>query len=69
PKALAPWGGSNGRASGDGRPRRPDLADLCRIRMSELRPRHIVVTTDRADFEVYRRNRGEAIPLLLPPER
>jgi predicted nucleic acid-binding protein len=49
--------------------RRPDLADLCVIRMSELHPRHSVVTTDTADFRVYRRNRREAIPLVVPPGR
>jgi predicted nucleic acid-binding protein len=49
--------------------RRPDLADLCLIRMSELHPRHSVVTIDRDDFRVYRRNKREAIPLLCPPQR
>jgi len=49
--------------------RRPDLADLCLIRMSELHPRHSVVTVDRADFRVYRRNKREMIPLVCPPER
>jgi predicted nucleic acid-binding protein len=48
--------------------RRPDLADLCLIRMSELHPRHAVVTVDRRDFRIYRRNKREAIPLLCPPE-
>ena len=48
--------------------RRPDLADLCLIRMSELHPRHSVVTVDRGDFRVYRRNKREAIPLVCPPE-
>lgn len=48
--------------------RRPDLADLCLIRMSELFPRHSVVTVDRKDFRVYRRNKREAIPLVCPPE-
>ena len=48
--------------------RRPDFADLCLIRMSELHPRHSVLTTDRGDFGVYRRNKREVIPLMLPPE-
>jgi len=48
--------------------RSPDLADLCLIRMSELHPRHTVVTVDE-DFRVYRRNKREAIPLLYPPRR
>lgn len=46
--------------------RRPDLADLCLIRMSELYPRHSVVTVDRTDFRVYRRNKRESIPLICP---
>jgi predicted nucleic acid-binding protein len=49
--------------------RNPDLADLCLIRMSEIYPRHSVITVDREDFRVYRRNKREAIPLICPPER
>jgi predicted nucleic acid-binding protein len=49
--------------------RRPDLADLCVIRMSELHPRHSVLTVDQGDFRIYRRNKREAIPLVCPPER
>jgi hypothetical protein len=48
--------------------RHPDLADLCLIRMSELHPRYAVVTVDRSDFRVYRRNKREVIPLICPPE-
>jgi predicted nucleic acid-binding protein len=47
--------------------RKPDLADLCLIRMSELHPKHPVITTDLADFKIYRRGRREAIPLIHPP--
>ena len=47
--------------------RAPDLADLCLIRMSEVYPKHSVVTVDR-DFRVYRRNKREIIPLISPPE-
>ena len=47
--------------------RHPDLADLCLIRMSELYPNHSVITVDREDFRVYRRNKREAIPLITPP--
>jgi hypothetical protein len=47
--------------------REPDLADLCLIRMSELYPRHSVITVDESDFRVYRRNKREAIPLICPP--
>ncbi len=47
--------------------RQPDLADLCLIRMSELYPRHSVITVDHEDFRVYRRNKRESIPLIYPP--
>jgi uncharacterized protein len=47
--------------------RKPDLADLCLIRMSELYPRHVVITVDENDFRVYRRNKREVIPTLSPP--
>ncbi len=30
-------------------------------------PRHKVITTDREDFSVYRRNKREFIPLVWPP--
>ncbi len=49
--------------------RKPDLADLCLIRLSELHPRYPVITTDLADFRVYRRGRREAIPIIHPPVR
>jgi len=46
--------------------RQPDLADLCLIRMSELFPKLPVITLD-SDFKVYRRNRSESIPVIMPP--
>jgi predicted nucleic acid-binding protein len=46
--------------------RKPGLADLCLIRMSELYPEHPVITVD-GDFRIYRRNRREAIPVVMPP--
>ena len=49
--------------------RSPDLADLCIIRMSELYPKHPVITVDRDDFRIYRRNKREMIPLVSPPAR
>ncbi len=49
------------------RDRRPDLADLCIIRMSEMYPAHSVITVDERDFRVYRRNRRDVIPLVCPP--
>jgi len=47
--------------------RQPDLADLCLVRMSELHQKLPVITIDRADFSVYRRNKRETIPLIAPP--
>lgn len=47
--------------------RTPDLADLCLIRMSEIYPKHRVITVDTDDFRVYRRNKREIIPLICPP--
>jgi len=47
--------------------RKPDLADLCLVRMSELYPHHAIITVDEADFRVYRRNKREIIPLICPP--
>lgn len=42
-----------------------DLADACLVRMMEIEPRSLVVTTDE-DFRVYRRNGREVIPCVLP---
>jgi hypothetical protein len=47
--------------------RHPDLADLCLIRMSELYPRHSIITVDLQDFRIYRRNKREIIPIITPP--
>jgi uncharacterized protein len=47
--------------------RKPDLADLCLIRMSETHPKHSVLTIDVSDFRVYRRNQRDVIPLIHPP--
>ena len=44
-----------------------DLADACIIRMSELTRECRVVTVDRQDFSVYRRNGRDLIPLVAPP--
>ena len=49
--------------------RKPDLADLCLIRMSELCPEHQVITVDAGDFRIYRRNKREIIPIICPPTR
>ena len=48
------------------RDRKPDLADLCVIRMSELYPAYSVITVDVTDFRVYRRNKRERIPIISP---
>lgn len=48
--------------------RNPDLADLCLVRMSELHPRDTIVTVDRANFRVFRRNKREVIPIVCPPD-
>jgi uncharacterized protein len=45
--------------------RRPDLADLCVIKMSELNPQLSVITVDR-DFLIYRRDRNQPIPVIMP---
>ena len=44
-----------------------DLADACIVRMTELTRDCQVVTLDRADFSVYRRNGRDLIPMLAPP--
>jgi hypothetical protein len=44
-----------------------DLADACIVRMTELIRDSRVVTLDRADFSVYRRNGRDLIPLVAPP--
>jgi len=44
-----------------------DLADACIVRLAELMRDSRVVTVDRADFSVYRRNGRELIPLIVPP--
>ena len=44
-----------------------DLADACIVRMTELMRDCRVLTLDRADFAVYRRNGRDLIPLVAPP--
>ncbi len=46
---------------------RMDIADAGIVRLSELFPGHQVLTVDRADFRIYRRNRTQAIPCIFPP--
>ena len=45
-----------------------DLADACLVRLSEIYPRAKVITIDRGHFGIYRRNRNQPIPLILPPD-
>ena len=49
--------------------RHMDLADACIVRMTELTRDSRVVTVDRADFAVYRRNGRDLIPVIAPPAR
>lgn len=49
------------------RDRKPDLADLCLIRMSEIYSNLPVLTVNEKDFRVYRRNGRDVIPLICPP--
>jgi predicted nucleic acid-binding protein len=46
-----------------------DLADACIVRMTELLRDCRVVTLDRADFTVYRRNGRDLIPTIAPPAK
>ena len=46
-----------------------DLADACIVRMTELMRDCRVITLDRADFAVYRRNGRELIPTISPPAK
>lgn len=42
------------------------LADACLVRMSELYPDCVLLTTD-SDFAIYRRYKRKIIPTLTPP--
>jgi uncharacterized protein len=41
------------------------LADACLVRLSEILPDSVVVTTD-ADFRIYRRHSRQIVSCLLP---
>ena len=41
------------------------LADACLVRMTELEPDSTVLTLD-SDFRVYRRNRRQVVPTIMP---
>lgn len=42
------------------------LADACLVRMSERKPHCSILTMD-SDFNIYRRNGKEIIPVIMPP--
>lgn len=44
------------------------LADACLVRMTELDEQSLIVTLD-SDFRVYRRNRRQVIPTIMPGRR
>lgn len=46
-----------------------DLADASVVVMSELHTRSRVLTIDRRDFSVYRRNDRQVIDFVAPPKR
>jgi len=41
------------------------LADACLVRISELYPSSLVLTTD-SDFNIYRRHGRQSIPVIMP---
>ncbi len=45
---------------------RMQYADACLVRLSELNPAAKILTTDRRDFRIYRRNGKERLPLVAP---
>jgi len=47
---------------------RMDIADAAIVRLSELFPAHQVLTVDKADFQIYRRNRTHVIRCVFPPD-
>jgi predicted nucleic acid-binding protein len=48
---------------------RMDLADACVVAMTELHARCQVLTVDRKDFTIYRRNDRQVIDFVAPPRR
>jgi predicted nucleic acid-binding protein len=44
------------------------LADACLVRMTEIDPHSTVLTLDD-DFRVYRRNRRQVVPTIMPGRR
>ena len=46
-----------------------DFCDAAVVRLSEILPRAVVLTTDTEHFTLYRRFQNKSIPLLHPHER
>ena len=44
------------------------LADACLVRMAEIYPNSLILTLD-SDFRIYRKNKNETIPLVIPNDR
>jgi len=44
------------------------FADACLVRMAELYPNSAVLTLD-SDFRIYRKNRNQVIPVIMPDIR
>jgi len=51
------------------RDKRMDLTDAAIVAMTELHRRCQVLTVDRRDFMVYRRNDRQTIDFIAPPRR
>jgi predicted nucleic acid-binding protein len=47
---------------------RMDAADAAIVRLSEIYQNHTVLTVDREDFAIYRRNGKQAVPCDFGPE-
>jgi predicted nucleic acid-binding protein len=43
-----------------------DYADACLVRLAELHRGHAIVTTDAADFRIYRRFGRQPLALRVP---
>jgi predicted nucleic acid-binding protein len=41
------------------------LADACIVKMAEQNPQSMVLTLD-SDFRIYRRNKNQTIPIIMP---
>ena len=46
---------------------RMDAADAAIVRLSEIYPHHTVLTVDREDFTIYRRNQKQPLPCDFGP--